>query len=128
MPWEQNAGNSDKTKKAENKGVIMEEEKCFCSSLFDLSFNEFITQKVIKIIYMIGIAIAAIAAIVLIIRAFYGSFATGLVHVIAAPVVFVLIVIALRIYLELVLTLFRIEENTRKPEQSKEIPETTPQQ
>ena len=106
----------------------MEEEKCFCSCLFDLSFSDFITKKVIKIIYMIGIAIAGIAAIILIVRAFYGSFATGLVHIIAAPIVFVLIVIALRIYLELILIFFRIEENTRKPEPEEQIPETTPEQ
>ena len=106
----------------------MEEEKCFCSCLFDLSFNDFITKKVVKILYMIGIAIAGIAAITLIVKAFYGSFATGLVHIIAAPIVFILIVIALRIYLELVLTLFRIEENTRKPKPEEQISEAAPQQ
>ena len=90
----------------------MEKKKCFCTSLFDLSFTELITVKVIKIIYMVGIAAAGIVAITLIVRAFSKGFGVGLLHCIAAPVVFVLIVVILRILLELILTLFRIEENT----------------
>ena len=94
----------------------MEDKKKFWSSLLDMSFDELITKDVISILYMVGIGIAAITAVVLVISAFGQSFAVGLLHVIAAPIVFVLIVIILRIELELVMTLFKIEENTRKVE------------
>jgi hypothetical protein len=105
--------------------TIMDEKKGFWSCLFDLSFTEFITTSVIKILYMLGIAIAAIVGFMLIVTAFTKGFAVGLLHVIAAPIVFVLLVIVLRIYMELVLTLFRIEENTRKPAPAEEAePET----
>ncbi len=93
----------------------MDEKKGFWSCLFDLSFTEFITTRVIKILYMLGIGIAAIVGLMMIVTAFTKGFAVGLLHVIAAPIVFILIVIVLRIYMELVLTLFRIEGNTRKP-------------
>jgi len=103
----------------------MEEKKNFWACLFELSFTEFITTRVIKILYMLGIAIAAIVGLILIVTAFTKGFAVGLLHVIAAPIVFILLVIVLRIYMELVLTLFRIEENTRKPAPAKEAePET----
>jgi len=93
----------------------MDEKKGFWICLFDLSFTEFITTRVIKILYMLGIAIAAIIGLMLIVTAFTKGFAVGLLHVIAAPIVFILMVIVLRICMELVLTLFRIEENTQKP-------------
>lgn len=106
----------------------MEEKKCFWSCLFDLSFTEFITTRVIKILYMLGIGIAAIVGLMLIITAFTKGFAVGLLHVIAAPIVFILIVIVLRICMELVLTLFRIEENTRKPVPAEEAAPAPPQE
>jgi len=100
----------------------MEEKKGFWNCLFDLSFTEFITTRVIKILYMLGIAIAGFLGLMLIVKAFTKGFAVGLLHVIAAPIVFVLLVVILRIYMELVLTLFRIEENTRKPAVAEEAP------
>ena len=104
----------------------MEEKKGFWSCLFDLSFTEFITTRVIKILYMLGIGIAAIVGLMLIVTAFTKGFAVGLLHVIAAPIVFILLVIVLRIYMELVLTLFRIEENTRKPAAAEGSPAPAP--
>ena len=91
----------------------MEEKKCFGRCLFDLSFTEFITTKVVKILYMVGIAIAGLVAIGIVIRAFSHNFGYGILLVVAAPIVFALMVVVLRIAMELVLTLFRIEENTR---------------
>jgi hypothetical protein len=90
-----------------------EEKKCFCGSLFDLSFSELITMRVIKVLYAIGILIAGVAGLYLIVTAFTKGFGPGLLHVIAAPIVFVFLVIVLRVCMELVLTLFKIEENTR---------------
>ncbi len=92
----------------------MEEEKrCFGSCLFDLSFSELVTMRVIKVLYAIGIVVAGIAGLYLIVTAFSKGFGSGLVHVIAAPIVFIFLVIVLRVCMELVLTLFKIEENTR---------------
>jgi hypothetical protein len=104
----------------------MDEKKGFWNCLFDMSCTEFITTRVIKILYMLGIAIAAIVGLMLIVTAFTKGFAVGLLHVIAAPIVFILLVILLRIYMELVLTLFRIEENTRKPAPAQEAETPAP--
>ena len=92
----------------------MEEEKSFWACLFDLSFSELITLRIIRILYLIGIILAGIVALVLIVKAFFHGFGMGLLLVIASPVVFVLLVICCRVKMEFVLTLFRIEENTRQ--------------
>ena len=92
----------------------MEEKKCFCTSLFDLSFRELITIKLVKILYVIGIVIAGIVALSLIVMAFTKGFGLGLLYVIASPFAFAVLVIIFRIKMELLMTLFRIEENTRK--------------
>ena len=86
----------------------------FLKSLFDLEMKELITLKIIKALYTIGIAIAGIIGVALVITAFTKSFATGLLYVIAAPIAFILLVVVLRVVLELLMTLFKIEENTRK--------------
>lgn len=90
------------------------EANSFMKSLFDLEMKEPITLKIIKVLYTIGIAIAGIIGVALVITAFTKSFATGLLHVIAAPLAFLLLVVILRVVLELLMTLFKIEENTRK--------------
>ena len=94
----------------------MEDMKGFWSCLLDLSFNELITKRIIRILYSIGIAFAVIAGVYLIFTAFTKGFGEGLLYVIAAPIAFLLLVIAFRVMMELLLTLFRIEENTRKRE------------
>jgi len=104
----------------------MEEKKGFWSCLFDLSFSDLITMRVIKVLYAIGILIAGIAGLMLIVKAFGEGFGTGLLLVIAAPIAFILLVIIARVKMELLLTLFRIEENTRKPAPAEETPAPTP--
>jgi hypothetical protein len=104
----------------------MEEKKGFWSCLFDLSFSELITMRVIKVLYAVGILVAGIAGLCLIVTAFTKGFGPGLLHVVAAPIVFIFLVIVLRVCMELVLTLFKIEENTQKPAAAEEAPAPAP--
>jgi len=91
----------------------MEEKKsCWCC-LLDFSFEELITVKLVKALYLIGICVSGIVGICLIIKAFGQNFGTGLLYIVAALIVPVLLVLAIRIVMEILLTLFRIEENTR---------------
>jgi hypothetical protein len=93
----------------------------FIGDLLDFTFTRFITIKWVKLIFIIGIAICALAAagmaIFGLITLFTGDGAAGkmfgLVLIIAAGVGFLFQVIALRIYMELIVVLFRIEEHTR---------------
>ena len=91
--------------------------KGFFGTLFDLSFSEFITTKLIKILYILLLVLVAIGFVI----AFFGSLVTmfsrggflqGLLGVVLAPVGALIYVILARMWMELVIVLFRIAENT----------------
>ncbi len=82
--------------------------------LFDLSFSEFVTTKLIKILFLIGIGLAGIGSIGLIVSGFVAGVGWGLLFLILSPVVFMLLVLLSRISCELILVLFRVAENTSK--------------
>lgn len=91
------------------------QEKGFFGRLFDLSFNEFITTKIIKFLYVLAMIGAGIGALVILIGGFRsGSFGGAVGGLILAPIAFVLYVVLARIWLELVIVVFRIAENTAK--------------
>lgn len=80
----------------------------FFGTLFDFSFSEFLTPKIIKILYAIGLVLAAIGALVFIVAGFHRGAGAGIIFLIISPVVFVLYALGVRIYLEILLVLFRI--------------------
>ncbi len=96
--------------------------KGFFASLYDLSFHAFVTPKIIQIVYLIALTLAALWALGFLISGFlpsYGflgaqapSFGGILLHIIAAPIIFVLCSLGARIYLEFIVAVFRIAENT----------------
>ncbi len=89
----------------------MEEPKGFFTTLFDFSFSEFITTQIIKILYGIGILASAIGALLFIIWGFHGGFLAGIITIILSPVIFIIYTIIVRVYLEVVMVLFRIADN-----------------
>ncbi len=82
--------------------------KGFFGSLFDFSFSEFVTPKIISVLYIIGMVFAGIGALFMIVAGFTNGFGSGLVALLLSPVVFLLYVIMIRVYLELVVVLFKI--------------------
>lgn len=86
--------------------------KGFFSSLFDFSFREFITDKVVKVLY----ACAALYILVYCLSMFFGSIKQG-----AGPAFFsffysivtgIILMMLARAFLEIVIVIFRIAENT----------------
>jgi Domain of unknown function (DUF4282)/zinc-ribbon domain len=95
----------------------------FFRILLDTSFNDFITLKLIKFFYILGCIVFAIVAFIVVPIAIleYSQGFQGLqlsnaerigAVVIASPVSFIVGVVLLRVYLELVASVFRIAENT----------------
>jgi len=82
------------------------------SALMDLTFQRFITIGIIKIVYLIGLLLIAIGFLVMIISGFSQGVFAGIAAIIVAPIVAFLWTLFLRIYLELIVVLFRIAENT----------------
>jgi len=97
--------------------------KSFLAALYDLSFHAFITPKIIQVVYfiaLIGIGIGSLAYLGSAFMpeySFFGppqgpSFGGIILHIILTPIIFVLGSIAARIYLEFIVAVFRIAENT----------------
>ena len=82
--------------------------------LFDLSFTEFVTTRVIKVLFIIGVIFAAIGTIALIVAGFSAGAGMGILFLLLSPIAFLLYVLAARIWCEMIIVLFRIAENTSR--------------
>ena len=81
-------------------------------SIFDLSFTEFITIRIIKFLFILGIIFAAIGTLVLIVTGFSNGIGAGIVSLVLSPLIFLVYVLLARIWCEMILVIFRIAENT----------------
>lgn len=90
----------------------MEQTKSFLKSLSDFSFTVFLTSKIIKILYGLSIAGAALVSLLLIIFGFKVSTGAGvLMLLIGTPLLFLISVIYARVLLEIMIVIFRISEH-----------------
>lgn len=88
------------------------EEKGFFASLFDLSFSEFITPRIIKLLFVMSIIVSAIGAGMLLVSGLNQGAVAAFFALIGAPLLFLLYVIMARVWLEVIMVLFRIADNT----------------
>jgi len=87
------------------------ENKGFFGALFDLSFSSLITTKIIKILYVLSIILAAIAYIGWVITGFNADAGIGVfVLLIAGPIGLLLSIIYARVILEIIIVVFRLLE------------------
>lgn len=87
------------------------ETKGFLGSLFDFTFTEFVTTRIIKLLYVVVILFAALGALGILVSGL-DSIATGIGALLVSPLIFLLVVLLGRIWLELIIVTFRIAENT----------------
>lgn len=95
----------------------MNDPKNFFAALLDLSFSEFITTKLVKILYVILLVIIALAflgGIGTAVTSIFsrGGFARGLGLLCATPIFALIYIILARAWTELIIVVFRIAENT----------------
>ncbi len=90
-------------------------------TILDTSFSDFVTESLIKVLYIISIALAVIAVIigVVVIFANYGV-AEGIGAIILSPIVLLAYILLVRVVFELFIVVFKIAdyleiiaENTR---------------
>jgi hypothetical protein len=86
----------------------------FFAALFDFSFSEFITTKIIKVLYILAIIAIGLIALGFFIAAASQGGANIVFGLIIAPIFFLLYVILTRVWLEIIIVLFRIAEYTRE--------------
>jgi len=95
----------------------------FLQALIDTSFNQFVSLKIIKVIYALSIFSAGLVALISIIAGFYGSLFFGIfMLLIGAPLIFLLIVLYSRVLLEVILFNFRTADHEAE---AVEQPEST---
>lgn len=87
----------------------------FLRSLFDLSFDKLVTPRVLKVIYVLVLIVAALTYLAYTVFAFTVSGALGLLTLlIFGPLGFLLTAVLWRMGLELAVAVFKIAENTGK--------------
>ncbi len=95
------------------KKQLFDKKTGFFAALFDFSFTDFVTSKIIKILYGLSIFLIGVATLVFVIFSFGASLVTGIfMFLIVGPLIFILGVIYTRILLEIIIVLFRIAEHT----------------
>lgn len=91
-------------------------EKGFIGSLFDFSFDSFVTPKIIKVLYvLLTIWILLLGLFFLILGFRSGGIAGGIAVLIIVDPIFVLLTLGVyRVVLEAFMVVFRIHEDTKK--------------
>jgi len=84
----------------------------FVQALMDFSFTQFVGESLVKILYYLGIVLVAIFGIVAVVVGFTNGVSYGIGALIMAPVLFVVFVVALRVFLEFVIVVFRSADFT----------------
>ena len=75
----------------------------FLGSIFDLSFTEFITIRIIKFLFILGIIFAAIGTLLLIVTGFSNGIGAGILSLILSPLIFLVYVLLARIWCEMII-------------------------
>ncbi len=89
-------------------------QKGALETLFDFSFSEFITTRIIKIIFIIGILGAAVGTLFFIIAGFSYKVLVGILFLLVSPIIFFIYVLAARVWCEMIIVIFKIAENTSR--------------
>ena len=87
--------------------------KGFIGSLLDFSFESFVTPTIIRFLYAFSLIAVAAGTIAWV---FTGGFSGFLWHLVAAPVVLLIGWVLARVYIELIMVLFRILELLKRIE------------
>jgi hypothetical protein len=83
--------------------------KDFIKALFDWSFTETVTVKMLPLLFCVGVVTAAVASIYLIANAFMSSLWEGLAYFLISPVFFIFAVAAIRSTLEFFSAVFNLQ-------------------
>ncbi len=88
----------------------MPDEKNFFAALFDFSFQQQLTRRLVKLLYIIGIVAGGITVVTYVVLGFQQSPAEGLINLVAGIVGLFVGILIVRVFLELVLVFLRISD------------------
>jgi len=99
------------------------QQKGFFGSLFDISFNNFVTTQIISVLYILSIIFIGILVLFGVgggILKLFSDFWGGAFMIIFTPLVALIYLIFVRIGLELVIVIFKIADNTKQMSETQE--------
>jgi Domain of unknown function (DUF4282) len=106
------------------KECQMDEQKGIVGCLLDFSFSDFVTTRIIKLLYILSIFGAGFFSLAIVVGGFASkSGAGGILALLLAPLVFGFLVLSARIYMELIIVVFKIAENTGRIADEKDVQE-----
>jgi Domain of unknown function (DUF4282) len=86
----------------------------FLASLFDFGFNSFVTPKVVKAVYVLAMILIALWLLAFAVAAFAVNRVLGIAALfILCPILFIVELALWRLFLELVMVIFRIADDVR---------------
>ena len=86
----------------------------FFRALFDFSFTQFVTEKIIMALYILAIVLFLFVVIFGVITAFGQGFFEGIIGLVFSPVVLLVYIVIVRVWLEFIVVVFRIADHTRE--------------
>jgi len=92
----------------------MPNQKALIESLVDFSFGEFVTLRIIKLLYALHLLVGLIVAIGLVLSGFRESTAQGLLLLILGAVGLIFWTLYVRVLLEVLIAVFRLAENVSR--------------
>jgi hypothetical protein len=86
----------------------------FFQALFDFTFSQFVTEYLIRVLYILALIVAVLAAVSSAVALFSQGLLIGLFSILLAPLAFVLVMVVARVWLEMLVVLFRIASYLRE--------------
>ena len=86
----------------------------FFRALFDFSFTQFVTEKIIIALYVLAIVLFLFVVIFGVVTAFSQGFFEGIIGLIFSPVVLLVYIIIVRVWLEFIVVVFRIADHAQQ--------------
>ncbi len=90
--------------------ALWREARALFALLLDLSFKQMLTPRLIRLLYVLSLLAAVLSALAWMASGFREGLLHGLFTLVTGPVAFVLYLLAARVVMEVLLTLFRIAE------------------
>lgn len=95
--------------------AVAKQGSSFFKDLFDLSFNKFVTPRVVSVIYLLAMIAVGLGTLFWVITPFLGRQPViGVIMLLVAPVIALLWISLVRVSLESMVALIRVAENTRE--------------
>jgi len=89
----------------------MRDSRSFVGALFDFSFDDFVTTKVLRVLYGVAIGLWGIGGLVILVGALNGPTLFALAALVLVPLGFLVAVTLTRIWCELVIVAFRLADH-----------------